>query len=205
MVMQTKIKTFQNDLYELLSYRHQAFEDLFSLPLLTEPTSFHASFIFPKTTDYCDWILERDKLRDYEAIVGQSAQCLYNQIAVREDVPIADANARSKVNGIYIIGDSTGEILYIGKSGANFRYVCNDLVINRILDHLVPESINKMQNTPQLWRRIEGGENVQVCYWSGLNRLVPSLLELYLLNQYYEARGSLPLLNKRKGRKNRTA
>jgi hypothetical protein len=201
--MQTKIKTFQNDLNELLS--HRALEDLFSLPLLTEPTSFHASFIFPKTTDYRDWILERDKLRDYEAIVGQSAQCLYNQIAVREDVPVAGANARSKVNGIYIIADSTGEILYIGKSGANFKDVCNDLVINRILDHLVPESINKMQNTPQLWRRIEGGENVQVCYWSGLNRLVPSLLELYLLNQYYVARGILPPLNKRRGRKNRTA
>ena len=136
--------------------------------------------------------------------MGQSAQCLYNQIRVREEVPVAGANTRSQVNGIYIIANSTGEILYIGKSGANFRDVCNDLVINRIIDHFVP-NFNKMQNTPQLWQQIEKGENVQVCYWSGLNRLVPSLLEFYLLNQYYVARGTLPLLNKRKDQKNRTA
>ena len=193
--MKTNINTFQSNLNEQLEHQGQVFENLFSIPLIAAPTLFNASFIFPKTSDYCDWILERNKLRDYKTIVGQSAKCLYNQIRVRENVPVADENPRSKVNGIYIIADSAGEIEYIGKSGANFRNTSNDLVINRILDHLVPKSTNTMQNTPKLWQRIEGGETVQICYWSGLNRLVPSLLELYLFNQYYLACGSLPPLN----------
>jgi len=194
--MKTKIGTFQNNLNERL--RSHMFEKLFSLSSIEESAFFNDSFTFPNTTDYRDWIMERNKLRDYTNIIGKSDKCLYNQIRTREGIPIShNTNLQSRANGIYIIGDDTGEILYIGKSGANFRNTCHDLVINRIIDHLVPTSINKMQNTPQIWQFIEEGMKIKICYWSGLNRLVPSLLELYLFNEYYLVHGVLPPLNKR--------
>jgi len=194
----TEIQTFKDNLNRLLS--SQKFEDIFLLPTFKH-TSFSKLFTFPKTADYHYWIRQRKLHRDYKFIVGKSTKALYNQIIEHEDIPIAQNVKSLKVNGVYAIADFAGKILYIGKSGANFKEDCNDLVINRVLDHLVPESINKkMQNTPQLWARIKKGEKIQVYYCSGLNRLVPSLLELYLLNQYYLKWKTLPPLNKRRSK-----
>jgi hypothetical protein len=164
------------------------------------------TFKFPKNNDYAHWLEDRLENGNYKGWVGVSPRCLYRQIIERECIPVrtdSEGGEPYAVNGAYMIANSCSEVIYIGKTGTNYRDKCSDLVVNRIIDHLIPSDKqnlkgNKMQNTPEIWDMIKNGETVNIFYCDGIGRLIPTLAETYLLNRYYQLNnGHLPMLNKK--------
>ena len=191
--MDKEIEMFQKDVEALMLRR--IFEEIFGFNH-KGGHPFSSAFSFPQTANYASWVEKKIHSKGFTGKIGRSGASLYDQIIAHESIPSTGKADESSVNGFYLIGDSLGQIIYIGKSCANFREKSKDIVVYRIIDHLIPPSFNKLQNTPEIWESIRSGNKVQVLYYSGMNRLIPSVIELYILNKYYQRYGSVPQLNK---------
>ena len=94
-------------------------------------------------------------------------------------------------NGVYIIADYEGKVLYIGKS-ANKDFN----IFTRLCDHLVPKLSEKCpygqvnNNTPEIWNNeIKANKNLKIFVCSNIN-FDPELLEIYLISRYKLKYGS---------------
>jgi hypothetical protein len=90
---------------------------------------------------------------------------------------------------VYLIGDLSEKLLYIGK--------CEYSPIIRILDRMIPKRLNQMNNVPQIWDNyISQGKKVKCTFVYDLD-YDPEILESFLLSKFTAQYGTLPKYNKR--------
>ncbi|SHJ21979.1 hypothetical protein [Lutispora thermophila] len=104
-------------------------------------------------------------------------------------------------NGVYVIADYEGNVLYIGKCDKK-----DYDVFTRLFDHLVPELSENYpygqvyNNTPEIWNNeIIKSRNLKIFICSNIN-FDPELLEVYLIARYKLKYGYYPRYNRETAR-----
>lgn len=100
-------------------------------------------------------------------------------------------------NGIYVIADFEGKVLYIWKSDNEYFDI-----FTRLCDHLVPKLSEEYpygqvnNNTPEIWNNeINTNRNLKIFVCSNIN-FDPELLEVYLIARYKLKYGCYPKYNR---------
>jgi len=157
-------------------------------------------FEFPFTNDYCNWV----ELKSQKFPIGRKPRNFwtdfYREIIEREIKP-AGVNIPNvwynrlisyPTMSVYLIGDLSEKLLYIGK--------CEYSPIIRILDRMIPKRLNQMNNVPQIWDNyISQGKKVKCTFVYDLD-YDPEILESFLLSKFTAQYGTLPKYNKREPR-----
>jgi len=101
-------------------------------------------------------------------------------------------------NGVYVIADSEGNVLYIGKSDRQ-----DYDIFTKLFDLLVPKCSEeyprgqRSNNTPEVWNNeIKVNKNLKIVVCANIS-FDPELLKAYLLDKYNLKYGYYPKYNKK--------
>jgi len=153
---------------------------------------------FVDVDDFKHQVINRLKEGNWNRWIGGIYKYIYE-----EQLDFADYKMYKELtiedNGVYVIADCNGDILYIGKSDNNTSHV-----FTRLFDHLVPVKSeeypngqgDKINNTPDIWdKEISSGRRLKILICCNVN-FDPELLEVYLIAKYKLKYGCYPKYNK---------
>lgn len=128
------------DIKELLDYVNEFFKshDEYNYKYISPIFQFPYS----STKDYVTFV-ENEILNHKRNWIsgGLNGKGIYNSILRNELIPVDSlmpTEINTRCNGVYVIADEKGKVIYIGKRDAKDSHV-----IVRFLDHLVPKKSNK--------------------------------------------------------------
>ena len=163
----------------------------------TKP-KFSPIFEFPFTDDYCKWInIISEKYPKKGRRQRNFWTELYSLIIENQIKPVGILIPNEwemklisyHTLGVYLIADLNEKLLYIGK--------CEYPPIIRLLDRMIPKSLNQLNNVPEIWDNFINQSKKVKCAYSYDLGFDPEILEYYLLYDYQIHKDTLPSLNKR--------
>ncbi|SHH87600.1 hypothetical protein SAMN02745135_02509 [Caloranaerobacter azorensis DSM 13643] len=151
---------------------------------------------FKEIDDYANQVIEWLKNGSKKRWIGAIYKYIYEQQLDFLDYKNYE-ELTNQDNGVYVIADNKGDVLYIGKSdNKDFD------LFSRLFDHLVPKRSEeypngqKKNNTPEIWNNdIKTGKNLKIFVCCNIN-FDPELLEIYLIARYKLKYGHTPKYNK---------
>jgi hypothetical protein len=163
----------------------------------TTKPKFSPVFEFPFNNDYYKWL----NIKSEKFPFGRKPRKFWNEFygeIIEQHIKPAGLTIPSewesklisyRTLSVYMIADLNETVLYIGK--------CEYTPIIRLLDRMIPKSLNQMNNVPEIWENYLSKAIKVKCVYTYDLGFDPEILESYLLNEYLIHYDTLPRYNKR--------